>query len=60
VTLSSSEDFDQKSIISALKEGINGLLQLTELETKDKFGVIGMRHLREYAQILAQILMSSL
>jgi carboxymethylenebutenolidase len=47
VTLSSSEDFDQKSITSALKQGINGLLQLTALDTKDKFGVIGMPHLRE-------------
>ncbi|KAF5363857.1 hypothetical protein D9756_000597 [Leucocoprinus leucothites] len=40
MSLSSGIGLGQDSLISALKQGIDGLLQLTELDTKDKFAVI--------------------
>ena len=41
VTLSPSSIFDQTSAISVLKRAIDGLLQVRELDTRDKFAVIG-------------------
>lgn len=40
VTLSPSSIFDQTSAISVLKRAIDGLLQVRELDTRDKFAVI--------------------